>query len=141
MFHLKRSLFGQIKEYWNRFLTHDTFPVGVVAGPANVLPREWKRAWHACYTGDEHLMAIYRNIFKHFENLQKVRCDGKTIDKALACFKHAMVLDGVITSDYVAGGTPSLSTTEKDKLSDAYHHLKSEIADNCPSNWVSTQVN
>ena len=130
-------MWGQIKEYWNRFLTHDTFPIGVVAGPGNVLPREWKRAWHACYTGDEHLMAIYRNIFKRFERLQVVREEGKTVDKALACFKHAMVIDGVITSDTVANGTPSLSEDEKQKLSDAYLRLKMEIEETCPANWVS----
>jgi dihydrodipicolinate synthase/N-acetylneuraminate lyase len=137
VFHLERSMWGQIKEYWNRFLTHDTFPIGVVAGPGNVLPREWKRAWHACYTGDEHLMAIYRNIFKRFERLQVVREEGKTVDKALACFKHAMVIDGVITSDTVANGTPSLSEDEKQKLSDAYLRLKMEIEETCPANWVS----
>ena len=140
VFHLERSMWGQIMEYWNRFLTHDTFPIGVVAGPGNVLPREWKRAWHACYTGDEHLMAIYRNIFKQFERLQVVREEGKTVDKALACFKHAMVIDGVITSDYVANGTPSLSEDEKRKLSDAYQRLKMEIEETCPANWVSRKT-
>ena len=140
VFHLERSIWGQIKEYWNRFLTHDTFPIGVVAGPGNVLPREWKRAWHACYTGDEHLMASYRNIFKRFERLQVVREEGKTVDKALACFKHAMVIDGVITSDTVANGTPSLSEDEKLKLSDAYQGLKMEIEETCPANWVSKKT-
>jgi len=140
VFHLERSMWGQVKEYWNRFLTHDSFPIGVVAGPGNVLPREWKRAWHACYTGDEHLMAIYRNIFKRFERLQVVREEGKTVDKALACFKHAMVIDGVITSDTVANGTPSLSEDEKRKLSDAYQGLKMEIEETCPANWVSKKT-
>ncbi len=140
VFHLERSMWGQVKEYWNRFLTHDTFPIGVVAGPGNVLPREWKRAWHACYTGDEHLMASYRNIFKRFERLQVVREEGKTVDKALACFKHAMVVDGVITSDCVANGTPSLSEDEKRKLSDAYQGLKMEIEETCPANWVSKKT-
>ena len=140
VFHLERSMWGQVKEYWNRFLTHDSFPIGVVAGPGNVLPREWKRAWHACYTGDEHLMASYRNIFKRFERLQVVREEGKTVDKALACFKHAMVIDGVITSDTVANGTPSLSEDEKLKLSDAYQGLKMEIEETCPANWVSKKT-
>ena len=140
VFHLERSIWGQIKEYWNRFLTHDTFPIGVVAGPGNVLPREWKRAWHACYMGDEHLMAIYRNIFKQFERLQVVRGEGKTVDKALACFKYAMVIDGVITSDCVANGTPSLSEDEKRKLSDAYQRLKMAIEETCPANWVSRKT-
>ncbi|HIJ55001.1 MAG TPA: hypothetical protein HPQ03_02630 [Deltaproteobacteria bacterium] len=140
VFHLERSIWGQIKEYWNRFLTHDTFPIGVVAGPGNVLPREWKRAWHACYTGDEHLMGIYRNIFKQFERLQVVREEGKIVDKALACFKHTMVIDGVITSDRVANGTPSLSEDEKRKLSESYQRLKMEIEETCPANWVSRKT-
>ena len=140
VFHLERSLWGQIKEYWNRFLTHDTFPIGVVAGPGNVLPREWKRAWHACYTGDEHLMAIYRNIFRQFESMQVIHDHEKTIDKALACFKYTLVLDGVISSDHVASGTHALSKEEKQRISEAYQKLKSEIADTCPANWISKNV-
>ena len=121
-------------------MTHDTFPIGVVAGPGNVLPREWKRAWHACYTGDEHLMAIYRNIFKQFESMQVIHDHGKTIDKALACFKYTLVLDGVISSDHVARGTHALSQEEKQRISEAYQKLKSEIADTCPANWISKNV-
>ena len=106
----------------------------------NVLPREWKRAWHACYTGDEHLMAIYRNIFKQFEKLQVVREEGEIVDKALACFKHAMVLDGIITSDHVASGTLAMTKEEKLKLSDAYQRLKMEIEETCPANWISIKA-
>jgi dihydrodipicolinate synthase/N-acetylneuraminate lyase len=69
-----------------------------------------------------------------------VREEGKTVDKALACFKHAMVIDGVITSDYVANGTPTLSEDEKRKLSDAYQRLKMEIEETCPANWVSRKT-
>ncbi|MBC8247101.1 MAG: hypothetical protein H8E81_05905 [Deltaproteobacteria bacterium] len=51
-----------------------------------------------------------------------------------------MVIDGVITSDTVANGTPSLSEDEKLKLSDAYQGLKMEIEETCPANWVSKKT-
>lgn len=141
VFRLERSLWGSVKEYWNRFLLHDTLPVGVVSGPGNVLPREWRRAWHAAYTGDDDLMSIYRKIFKQFEVAcrfsDQIPDKGKMVDKAMACFKHALVLDGVITSDHMAHGTPALTDEERKKFAELYFKLKSDIMQTCPQNWIS----
>ncbi len=140
VFHLESSLWGVVKEYWNRFLMHDSLPVGVVAGPANVLPREWKRAWHACYTGDDYLMRLYKDIFKDFEKAQKYFDHGKPVEKAVACFKTALALDGVISSDAVAKGTPAFTEEEKKQFSEAYHRIKDKIARTCPPTWISRDV-
>ena len=61
VFDLERGLVGRAREYWNRYLLHNELPIGVVSGPANALPREWQRAWRACYAGDERLMSIYES--------------------------------------------------------------------------------
>src|SRR6185295_7342374 len=66
VFDLERGFVGRIREYWNRYLLHNELPIGVVSGPANVLPREWQRAWRACYAGDERLMVIYKEAFEQF---------------------------------------------------------------------------
>jgi dihydrodipicolinate synthase/N-acetylneuraminate lyase len=58
-FRLEDGLLGRVREYWNRYLLRNELPIGVVSGPANVLPREWQRAWRACYAGDDRLMAVY----------------------------------------------------------------------------------
>jgi dihydrodipicolinate synthase/N-acetylneuraminate lyase len=144
VFRLERSLWGSVKEYWNRFLMHDTLPVGVVSGPGNVLPREWRRAWHAAYTGDDDLLSIYRKIFKRFEIAcrfsDQYSSQDKIIDKALACFKHALVLDDIITSDHVADGTPTLTEEERSKFADLYLKIKSDITQSCPANWISKKM-
>jgi dihydrodipicolinate synthase/N-acetylneuraminate lyase len=140
VFHLESSLWGVVKEYWNRFLMHDSLPVGVVSGPANVLPREWRRAWHACYTGDEHLMRIYKEIFKDFEKAQQWSVREKPVEKAIACFKTALVLDGVIASDAVARGTPAFREEERRQFTELYHRIKEKIGRDCPPNWISQAV-
>ena len=140
VFHLESSLFGLVKEYWNRFLMHDSLPVGVVSGPANVLPREWKRAWHACDTGDEHLMGIFKEIFKDFEKAQICENNGAPVEKANACFKTALMLDGVISSDAVAQGTPALTQEERKQFAESYHRVKEKIIQMGPPNWISQDV-
>ena len=138
VFHLEDSLWGKVREYWNRFLMHDTLPIGVVAGPGNVFPREWKRAWYASYTGDEHLMAVYRDIFQRFNDAYCFPHDGDILEKAMACFKHALKLEGVIESDAVAQGTPALTGDERRQFEETYLKLKEEIKEKCPPTWVST---
>ncbi|HSB10294.1 MAG TPA: hypothetical protein VLM38_12475, partial [Blastocatellia bacterium] len=61
LFKLEDGPLGRVREYWNRYLLHNELPIGVVPGPANVFPREWQRAWRACYSGDERLMATYKS--------------------------------------------------------------------------------
>src|SRR5262245_3272705 len=68
VFRLEGGLTGVAREYLNRYLLHNELPVGVVSGPGNVFPREWQRAWRACYAGDDKLMAVYKAPLERFES-------------------------------------------------------------------------
>ncbi len=114
--------------------------VGVVSGPANVFPREWRRAWHACYTGDDHLMGIFKEIFNDFESAQSYTVAGTPVEKAIACFKTALMLDGVISCDAVAEGTHAFTEDERKRFAESYHRIKEKIVRMCPSHWISQDL-
>lgn len=133
VFRLEEGLIGKAREYWNRYLLHNELPIGVVSGPANVLPREWQRAWRACYTGDERLMQHYRVAF---ENLQSACRFGKT-EKMLACLKYALKLEGVIESDMVATRTPALTGEERKVFAERYREVKRLLAETGNELWLS----
>lgn len=134
VFDLERGLAGRVREYWNRYLLHNELPIGVVSGPANVLPREWQRAWRACYAGDERLMSIYKSSFEEFG----AACQFKGHDeKMIACLKHALKLDDVITSDLVAEGTRGLDADERRAFGDRYKTIRKHLAAATDSVWIS----
>jgi hypothetical protein len=133
VFKLEDGLVGRVREYWNRYLLHNELPIGVVAGPANALPREWQRAWRVCYSGDERLMPIYRSAFEAFS----AACRLSGADKTIACLKHAMKIDGVITSDIVAEGTGALTEGECRQFSSRYSRIKAELEASTDSIWIS----
>ena len=134
VFDLGRGLAGSVREYWNRYLLHNELPIGVVSGPANVLPREWQRAWRACYAGDLRLMSIYKSAFEQFG----AACQFKQgNEKMIASLKHALKLDGVITSDLVAEGTGALDATERREFADRYLMIKKQLAATTDSMWIS----
>src|SRR5262249_37167538 len=113
VFTLQGGVTGVIREYWNRYLLHNELPVGVVSGPGNVFPREWQRAWRACYAGDNKLMAVYKAPFEQFESACKFeQRGGSSANKMIACLKEALRIEGVIESASVAAGTPSLTRDE-----------------------------
>jgi dihydrodipicolinate synthase/N-acetylneuraminate lyase len=140
VFTLADGLMGRVREYWNRYLLHNELPIGVVSGPANVLPREWQRAWRACFAGDERLMPIYRAAFEQFNAACCLADAGKPVDKMLACLKYALKLEGVITSDNVAAGTPALSLTERRAFASRYQQIKEQLAAQTDAVWISRQV-
>jgi hypothetical protein len=133
VFRLGDSFFGRVREYWNRYLLHDELPIGVVSGPANVLPREWQRAWRACYVGDERLMSIYQPAFEMFN----AACRFSNQEKMLACLKYAMKLDGIIECDRVADGTPALDDEERKIFGEKYRALKSKLLSQSNELWIS----
>lgn len=137
VFDLAHGLAGRVREYWNRYLLHNELPIGVVSGPANALPREWQRAWRACYAGDARLMSIYKSAFEQFgAACQFSQSDGQA-EKIIACLKHALKLDGVITSDLVAEGTGALDSHERREFADRYTRMKQHLADTTDSVWIS----
>ena len=111
----RKGFAGRIREGWRDYLLHDTLPIGVVSGPANVQPREWQKAWRSCWSGDTELITTYRELFTEFEHI----CQRKTI----ACIKQALAIDGVISSasgNVVGNGTRALSLDEASRFRDAY---------------------
>lgn len=137
VFELKDGLLGRMREYWNRYLLHNELPIGVVAGPANVMPREWQRAWRACYAGDERLMSIYKTAFEQFSLACRFSIEGNPVEKIIACLKHGLKLDGVITSDLVAQGTRALDANERLEFARRYERIKQNLAAASDSVWVS----
>lgn len=133
LFKLEDGLAGRVREYWNRYLLHNELPIGVVSGPANALPREWQRAWRASFAGDDRLMALYKSAFEQFG----AACRFGGAKKSIACLKHALKLDGVIESDFVADGTRSLTDSERQQFASRFKQTRENLATFTDPTWVS----
>lgn len=137
MFKLEDGIAGRVREYWNRYLLHNELPIGVVAGPANALPREWQRAWRACYAGDDRLMEIYKTAFEKFRSACRFSYSGETVKKSIACLKHALKLEGVISSDMVAEGTRAMTDEDRREFTIRFREIKEYLAEKTDSVWNS----
>ena len=137
LFRLESGFAGLLREYWNRYLLHNELPIGVVSGPANIWPREWQRAWRACYSGDEKLAPVYQAAFEDFEDACRFRENGKPVEKMIACIKHAMKLEGVISSDRVAAGTPALDEGQRADFAKRYRAARGQLAGATDPLWSS----
>jgi len=106
--------FGRLlRSTWNRFLTQNSLPHGVVAGAANVIPREWQRAWQVCHAGDAAMIDRYHAVMEEFREATEFQRSGKSYRPTIACLKAALCHLGVISSDAVAAGTPSLDPEQR----------------------------
>jgi dihydrodipicolinate synthase/N-acetylneuraminate lyase len=137
VFRMDDGLAGRVREYWNRYLLHNELPVGVVSGPANALPREWQRAWRACFSGDERLMAVYKSAFEQFSSACRFSENGKAVKKSVACFKQALKIEGVIDSDSVAKGTRALTADEQRAFQTRYETVKQRLQELTDPLWIS----
>lgn len=137
VFQLDDGLLGRAREYWNRYLLHNELPIGVVSGPANAMPREWQRAWRACYAGDERLMSVYKDAFEQFSAACRFSQGGKEVKKSIACLKHALKLDGVINSHLVGNGTRALDAAEQVEFEKRYLRIRQNLAAITDSVWTS----
>jgi len=140
IFRPTRGFFGKIREWWNLYLLHHALPMGVVAGPANVFPREWQKAWRACAAGDELLMSQYRRLLGEFECLCTFSENGRPVLKLIAGMKHVLFREGIIASDSVAPGTPALTPEQKTLLAERYAQLKEQIRAHTDPLWHSQMV-
>ena len=118
----KEGFINRLQSGWRNWLLHDQLPIGVISGPANVLPREWKKAWNVCWAGDEELMDQAQQMAEKFEAMT-LFSDSKSnqyTGKMIACLKYALELDGVISSSFVAGKTKFLSDSNKEEFKKKY---------------------
>jgi dihydrodipicolinate synthase/N-acetylneuraminate lyase len=127
------GLVGTLVEHWNRWRLSGGMPAGVVAGPANVLPREWARAWQVCRAGDLERMEPIHEVLETFRDGTRATGGRRTI----ACLKRALRRLGVISSDAVAPGTPFLTRPDAERFDDVFDRVRELAARRIRSPWVS----
>jgi len=123
--------FGFVRDHWNRWRMKGGHPTGVVAGPANVLPREWARAWHVSRAGDAERMDEVQSVLESFRVGTK-QAGGR---RSIACLKRALVRLGVTTSDHVAPGTPALGRPDALRFDEAFARVRELAQDRIPAPW------
>ncbi len=121
LFKPRRGVLGTIAEHWYRYWMNDALPIGVVAGPANAMPREWARAWQVCRAGDSERMAEMKRIVETFRSATEVAAGGR---RTIACLKRALMLDGVISSAAVGAGTPALAAPDIERFDERYETVR-----------------
>jgi dihydrodipicolinate synthase/N-acetylneuraminate lyase len=133
-----------LRNAWNRYLTHDGLPYGVVAGAANVMPREWQRAWQVCHAHDGAMIDRYRLIMEEFHDATAFNRGVKVYRPTIACLKAALRHLGVISSDAVADGTPALDPDQRRAFIRRFNEVRRRAAailePEWQSNWTRPQV-
>jgi dihydrodipicolinate synthase/N-acetylneuraminate lyase len=124
---------GRIAEGWNRWHLRGGVPSGVVAGPANVLPREWARAWQVCRAGDLERMENVREVLEAF----RVGTRAAGGRRSIACLKRALQILGVTSSDAVAPGTPGLARPDAERFDEAFAHVRALARERIGPPWVT----
>jgi dihydrodipicolinate synthase/N-acetylneuraminate lyase len=133
LFAPRSGLFGVIAEHWNRYRLRGGLPIGVVAGPANVLPREWARAWQVCRAGDAERMQQARRVLEAFS----AATHAAGAKHAIACFKRALKTLGVIHSAAVARGTPELAPEAAARFDAAFAAVRAESQETIGEPWMT----
>jgi len=133
IFRPRAGAFGRLMEGWVRYRLRGGMPVGVVAGPANVLPREWAHAWQVCRAGDLERMAAVRQVVDRF----RVGTHAASGRRTIACLKRALVRLGVITSDAVASGTPALSRPDAERFDAVFEEVRAAAREGLQPAWRS----
>jgi dihydrodipicolinate synthase/N-acetylneuraminate lyase len=125
------------KRYWNHYLTRHSLPYGVVAGPANAMPREWQRAWQWCRKQDPEQMYRYARALEEFRDACSFTRSGVSYVPMIACLKASLAELGVISSDAVATGTPPLSAEERREFAARFDTLRKKWARVLEPEWLS----
>jgi len=112
-------------------------PYGVVAGPANVLPREWQRAWRVCRAGNGQLIARYGGAVERLRAACTFKRAGKPYVPVIACYKAALKELRVVESDAVARATPSLESAERREFAARVERMVKCNAQELEPGWVS----
>ncbi|MGI9591856.1 MAG: dihydrodipicolinate synthase family protein [Myxococcota bacterium] len=131
IFRPRRGPLAPVSNAYQRWRLRGGLPVGVVAGPANVLPREWARAWQICRAGDAERMDAVEQV------LDAWRAATKASGASLACTKHALRTLGVVGSAAVAPGTLALSSDQAARFDEAFAAVRTLAAERIAAPWLS----
>jgi dihydrodipicolinate synthase/N-acetylneuraminate lyase len=129
---------GRLRAGWHEYLLSHTLPIGVVAGPGNVFPREWQKAWRVAWAGDEELTDLYQSLCAEFENICEFTEGGRPVNKMIACLKYALELDGVLTTSVVGRGTKALTDEQRALFGERYRALQERLRRQTAPRWQST---
>jgi dihydrodipicolinate synthase/N-acetylneuraminate lyase len=113
---------------------------GIVCGPANMSPREWKRAWQVAAAGERALMDRYREVLQRYADICFFARGSSEVSLSIACLKAALAELGVITSDAVALGTPAFDPDERREFSRRFHALRERAAELVEPGFVSERA-
>jgi dihydrodipicolinate synthase/N-acetylneuraminate lyase len=133
IFRPRSGWLGALSEHWQRWRLRGGLPIGVVAGPANALPREWARAWQVCRAGDAERMQQVQEVLQAFTAATEL--SGR--QRAIASFKRALLRLGVIRSAAVAPGTPALAPEDAERFDAAFAAVRELARERIGEPWVS----
>jgi len=133
IFRPRTGWLGPLGEHWNRYRLRGGLPIGVVAGPANALPREWARAWQVSRAGDAERMDQVREVLEAFQSLAAA-AGGRHL---IACVKVALRSLGVISSAAVARGTPALSEEAAERFEAGFAGVRALAEKSIGAPWAS----
>jgi dihydrodipicolinate synthase/N-acetylneuraminate lyase len=133
IFQPRSGWLGAFSSQYQRWRLRGGLPIGVVAGPANALPREWARAWQVCRAGDPERMQQLKSVLEAFGEKTQ-RAAGK---RTIACLKRALKSMGVIGSDAVASGTPALAPEEAERFDLEFAAVRELSRERVGEPWVT----
>ncbi len=120
---------------------HRDLPLqGIVCGPANMSPREWKRAWEVAMAGDRSLMDRYREVLQWYSDICFFARGSSEVSLSIACLKASLAELGVITSDAVARGTPAFDSDERREFGRRFHALRERATELVEPGCVSERA-
>jgi len=124
---------GAFSSRYQRWRLSGGLPIGVVAGPANALPREWARAWQVSRAGDGERMQRCKRVLEAYR--QATQTAGG--QRGIACLKRSLLGLGVVSSDAVAPGTPALSEGEAVAFDAAFARVREMARELVGEPWVT----
>ena len=133
LFRPRSGWLGVLDEHWQRRRLRGSLPVGVVSGPANVLPREWARAWQVCTAGDLERMELVQNVLTYYRAETRAAVGRRSI----ACLKRALFLSGVISSPRLAKGTPGLALPDLERFDSVWREVIKLSREKVGDPWVT----
>ena len=133
IFQPRSRWFGAFSSRYQRWRLSGGLPIGVVAGPANALPREWARAWQVSRAGDGERMHQCKRVLEAYRRATQA-AGGQ---RGVACLKRSLLAQGVVSSGAVAPGTPALSVDEAVAFDAAFAGVRDLARELVGEPWVT----